>query len=320
MKELEFPPAVELLTSSVGGSIHILRFLDNDYFRAFCEAYIETKPKKTPPSLEFAHLVSEGTSEEVLLIHTHQPELHFHGGPANLEHVSKLCSQLPFNKSLEPKKLSEAWRAAYRQTKADKGLEYLLSIRERALKEDTSLFQKDETADLEGYEFLKPTTLLLMGPPNAGKSTFFNYLVGEQRALISEVAGTTRDALTATLQFGGHEVLLVDTAGLRESMLQVGEQEDASSIQGKSEELVQSLSQHADLFCIFNTPEPPSWIAKEKMIPLKSKADLNPEAHPEALSLSIHQNQGCDEVVQAITERIQTLKKGRVSTRFSQEF
>lgn len=57
----------------------------------------------------------------------------------------------------------------------------------------------------------------ILGRPNAGKSTLFNALLGTARAIVTEVPGTTRDALEATLDVRGVPVDLVDTAGLRET-------------------------------------------------------------------------------------------------------
>jgi tRNA modification GTPase len=57
----------------------------------------------------------------------------------------------------------------------------------------------------------------ILGRPNAGKSTLFNALLGTERAIVTDVPGTTRDTLEATLDIRGIPVELVDTAGLRES-------------------------------------------------------------------------------------------------------
>jgi len=57
---------------------------------------------------------------------------------------------------------------------------------------------------------------VIVGPPNAGKSSLLNALAGSERAIVTELAGTTRDLLHETLRIDGFELDLVDTAGLRE--------------------------------------------------------------------------------------------------------
>jgi tRNA modification GTPase len=59
--------------------------------------------------------------------------------------------------------------------------------------------------------------VVIAGPPNAGKSSLFNALLGESRALVTEIAGTTRDAVDALLDRAPVPLRFVDTAGLRET-------------------------------------------------------------------------------------------------------
>ncbi|MEI2457381.1 tRNA uridine-5-carboxymethylaminomethyl(34) synthesis GTPase MnmE [Lysobacter firmicutimachus] len=57
---------------------------------------------------------------------------------------------------------------------------------------------------------------VIVGPPNAGKSSLLNALAGSDRAIVTDIAGTTRDLLHETVKLDGVELTLVDTAGLRE--------------------------------------------------------------------------------------------------------
>ena len=59
--------------------------------------------------------------------------------------------------------------------------------------------------------------VVIAGPPNVGKSSLFNALLGKSRAIVTEIPGTTRDALEAVIDSGKWPLRLVDTAGLRET-------------------------------------------------------------------------------------------------------
>ena len=70
-----------------------------------------------------------------------------------------------------------------------------------------------ETKD-EEVEDTRPR-IAIVGKPNVGKSSIVNKLTGENRVIVSDIAGTTRDAIDTTVKFDGEEYVFIDTAGLR---------------------------------------------------------------------------------------------------------
>jgi GTP-binding protein len=70
-------------------------------------------------------------------------------------------------------------------------------------------------ADEEDDEGEEPVRLAVIGRPNVGKSSLVNRILGEERVIVSERAGTTRDAIDLPIEVEGRPVVLIDTAGLR---------------------------------------------------------------------------------------------------------
>ncbi len=83
----------------------------------------------------------------------------------------------------------------------------------------------------------KHRRLAVVGKPNVGKSSLINWILGENRVLVSEVAGTTVDAVEVPLRFLGRDYLFVDTAGLRKSAQRHEDVEILSAF--KSQEAIQ---------------------------------------------------------------------------------
>ncbi len=69
----------------------------------------------------------------------------------------------------------------------------------------------------QGQRFREGWSLVLLGRPNAGKSSLFNHLSGKDRAIVTHVPGTTRDLLDTQIALGGIQLTLTDSAGLRDT-------------------------------------------------------------------------------------------------------
>ena len=82
--------------------------------------------------------------------------------------------------------------------------------------------------DEDSEERAREVRLAIVGRPNVGKSSLLNRLVGDERVIVSPVAGTTRDAVDTVLEAGGRTFRLIDTAGIRRK--------------GKTEEMAEKLS------------------------------------------------------------------------------
>ncbi len=94
------------------------------------------------------------------------------------------------------------------------------------------------TRTREGAALHHGLTVVIAGAPNVGKSSLLNALLNEDRAIVTEVAGTTRDTLSETIHLHGMPVRLIDTAGIHES---------ADRIEGEGIARAQSAIEHADL-------------------------------------------------------------------------
>ncbi len=77
------------------------------------------------------------------------------------------------------------------------------------------------SSDLRGERVRQGYRVALIGAPNAGKSSLLNRLVGREAAIVTELAGTTRDVIEQPIELAGYRLLLADTAGLRETQHQI---------------------------------------------------------------------------------------------------
>ena len=115
---------------------------------------------------------------------------------------------------------------------------------------------------------------VILGKPNAGKSSLLNYLTGEERAIVTEIAGTTRDSLEETVRLGGLILRIADTAGIRST---------GDIIEKMGVDRAMSLAEKADLLlAVFDSSRPLdgddteilSFISGRKALILLNKSDL----------------------------------------------
>lgn len=144
----------------------------------------------------------------------------------------------------------------------------------------------------EGKILREGALVVLAGAPNAGKSSLMNALLGENRAIVSSEAGTTRDSIEEWLDIEGWPIRLTDTAGLRyakpEQVGLIGEIEQEGI--RRSEELIKKADLVIALDCDI-----------EGALKVHSKADL---AYGDGINVSSLTGEGLDELKKAIVEKI----------------
>lgn len=138
----------------------------------------------------------------------------------------------------------------------------------------------------------------IAGPPNAGKSSLLNRLAGREAAIVSPMAGTTRDVLEVHLELAGQAVTLLDTAGLREAS-------DAVEAEGVRRALARAEAADAVLWLSDQGASPPASLASA--IRVRTKIDQGGRVPEGVIGLSTVTGDGIETLVAAITARAETL-------------
>lgn len=156
------------------------------------------------------------------------------------------------------------------------------------------------TAD-EGRLLREGVRTAIIGAPNVGKSSLLNMLLGYERAIVSDTAGTTRDTIEESVSLGGLRLRLIDTAGLHES---------ADAIECAGMERSRRAGAEADLILeVADATLPPARAnlpeTAAKHMLLLNKCDLAEHSgwgDVPALRISCHTGQGHEQLAEAITE------------------
>ncbi len=148
----------------------------------------------------------------------------------------------------------------------------------------------------------------LIGGVNAGKSSLFNLLIGHKRAIVTPLAGTTRDSIESTVLIDGATVTLIDTAGLRTTH-DIVEQEgiERSYVEAHASDVIllvidgsaQLSAQEQEIYQNLLEKYP------QKIILIQNKSDLNADTHP---FLSEHALLGSAPLVLSVVEGYELLR------------
>ena len=197
------------------------------------------------------------------------------------------------------------WRALYEAAlDVSTRMEYALDVSEDELPDEfedetraqiagvrESLERAIRTAG-EGKILREGALVVLAGPPNAGKSSLMNALLEENRAIVSDVPGTTRDSIEEWMDIDGWPIRLVDTAGLRKS---------ADQIEGEGVRRAEELIEKADLVLCLG--DPATLVPRPlSLIPLHAKCDLG---YGEGLNVSSRTGEGLEALKRAIAEKLE---------------
>jgi tRNA modification GTPase len=138
--------------------------------------------------------------------------------------------------------------------------------------------------------------VVVAGPPNTGKSSLVNAIVGQERAIVTDIPGTTRDHIEVPLSLGGIPILLTDTAGLRET---------DDKVEAIGVERAEALAAAADILVWLG--EPGDAPDHPCLLQVQPKCDLYPERRDHPLPVSAKTGEKLGLLLQRIADEAETL-------------
>jgi len=141
--------------------------------------------------------------------------------------------------------------------------------------------------------------VVVAGPPNAGKSSLINAVSGQERAIVTDIPGTTRDHIDVHLAIGGAPIVLTDTAGLRET---------ADEIEAIGVARASVLVAAADIVAWLGSPVDAP--LHSRLLLVHPKADLGGAAPAGSVAVSAVTGQGLGELLERIGELARTVLPG----------
>jgi tRNA modification GTPase len=182
------------------------------------------------------------------------------------------------------------------------------SLFSEVVKQISNIYQKvDFHCENKAAERLRSgLDVVLLGAPNVGKSSLLNHLAQRDVAIVTDIAGTTRDLIEIKLDISGYPVTLVDTAGLH------GASQD--HIEKIGMDRARARADNADLVLFITDEEVPSKFIDEfsNCISIRSKADLIDSTSQQSLKsdastfdiiLSVHTGVGIDQLLEQLKQK-----------------
>ena len=152
---------------------------------------------------------------------------------------------------------------------------------------------------------------VILGKPNAGKSSLLNLLAGEERAIVTEIAGTTRDVLTEHIVLGGMSLNIVDTAGIRDTediVEKIGVQrakehaEDADLLIYVVDSSVALDENDSEIMEFIKDRQGIVLLNKTDLQPVVSEEELRKLTGKEVISISAKEGKGIEELEKLLKE------------------
>ena len=152
---------------------------------------------------------------------------------------------------------------------------------------------------------------VILGKPNAGKSSLLNLLLGEERAIVTNIEGTTRDILEESVNLGGIKLVIMDTAGIRNTkdvVEQIGVEKakdyakeadfilyvaDASRPLDQNDEQICTLLENKKSLVLLN---------KTDLQPVITEEEMKEKTQSQVISISAKHNKGLDKLSEKIKE------------------
>jgi len=207
------------------------------------------------------------------------------------EEALGLSAQLEHALDVDEDVLTDAFRASVRRRAGElrgRVADCLRRARERRILRDGAL-------------------VVLAGRPNAGKSSLMNALLGEDRVLVSETPGTTRDSIEAWIDLDGWPVRLVDTAGLRDA---------ADAVEAEGVRRAEGLVGRADVVLDLS-PGDGAVAPSGAVVAVHAKCDLG--RGDDGVNVSAKTGEGLDDLRRAIVGRLEAKAESAASTDRAEE-